>query len=129
MPPAPSFDLLVQAMNEPRREHVAAAFTADATIDRYTPGDEGELRESYAGLDEIERWLRRTPTQYKFAVVGALRESPANDRDDDDAGAAAWISEYAIRGPEFENGGHWHARFDDEGRIRWLRHHPFALRE
>jgi hypothetical protein len=87
--PAPhqSFDTLVLAMNDPSRERVAAAFSARAVIDRYD-ADEAALLERYRGLEEIERWLRRTPSKYKFARVSEPRQRAGGAEDDVDAAEA-----------------------------------------
>jgi hypothetical protein len=44
------------------------------------------------------------------------------------ASAPIYVSEYAIRSDDFENGGHWHLQHAPDGRITWMRHHPRALR-
>lgn len=161
------FDSLVRAMNDPTRAHVAAAFAERAAIDRYD-ADADELVDRHRGYDEIERWLRRTPSKYKFSRVGEVSEradspddatdaaevlaavaahdhSHAHDHDHAHAhgaldaadtrpssfraGAPIYVSEYAIRSDDFANGGHWHLQRGPDGRITWMRHHPFALRQ
>jgi hypothetical protein len=172
-PIAALLDALVRAMNDPRPEHVAAAFAEHAAIDRYD-ADAGCLVERHRGRAEIERWLRRTPSKYKFSRVGPARPRAAAGDDDRDAaeplarpahhhdhgdhdhddhdhdhdhgdgrdlehdhaapassyrpGVAIWVSEYAISSDDFTNGGRWHLQHGDDGRITWMRHHPFALR-
>ncbi len=155
-PSAPSFELLLAAMNEPSGERVAAAFAEAAQLHRHGPADEEAVRagtsgppaETFTGREEIERWLRRTPSQYSFGLaatdaahaaearapqpqlVSAASRSEASDEDKaGEAGEQAWRIEYTIRGPDFANRGLWLARFDGDGRLLWLGHRPFALRE
>jgi hypothetical protein len=143
--PSPSFELLLLAFNEPSRERVSAAFAETATLERHGPGDQEAVRagqggppaEAFAGPDAIARWLRRTPSQYRFGLEGAARAAGAVGAeaaeavivDGDDARGPAWQVEYWIRSDDFANGGLWLGRFDRDGRLLWLSHRPFALRE
>jgi hypothetical protein len=144
----PSFERLLQAMNDPTDEHISLAFTEDATLDRHSgtdpdTGQPGALRETFRGRVAILRWLATTPKKFSFGLLGLPYPSTADaldidaliDLDPEDAGdypadSDQWRSKYAIYGPDhFENRGIWRARFDSEGRVVWLSHRPFALRQ
>lgn len=140
---APSFERLLRAMNDPTDEHIADAFADDATLDRHSGTDPdtdqpGALRETFRGRAAIYQWLATTPKKFSFGLRGepyAAPAEPTEENDDDDAAAEPdlvdeWRHEYAIFGPDsFENRGIWRGRFDDEGRLLWLSHRPFALRQ
>jgi hypothetical protein len=94
--------------------------TDDIQIDRHGPGDRGAapVAETFAGVDEVERWFARTPPISRFGLAGAAW--PDGDR---------WGIEYTLEVGEFRNGGIWLARLAGDGRVASLSHHPFALRD
>lgn len=137
---APSFERLLRAMNDATEEHIADAFADDATLDRHSgtdpdTGQPGALRETFRGRAAIFQWLATTPKKFSFGLRGEPYPAPLDDGDDEAADADPtlvdqWRHEYAIFGPDsFENRGVWRGRFDDEGRLVWLSHRPFALRQ
>lgn len=101
-----------------------AAVTDDVRIERHAPGERGTapVMESFAGVAEVERWFARTPGAVRFSLTGAAW--PALD--DPDGG---WGVEYAYDAGEFHHGGIWIARLGGDGRLAFLSHHPFALRD
>lgn len=122
-----AFQRFVEALNRAREPHaLRAAVIDDIQIDRHAPTARSALREvgaapvaeSFAGIAEVERWLARTPPAVRFGLTGAAW--PDGD---------AWGIEYTIDAGEFHNGGIWRARLAADGRIAFLSHHPFALRD
>lgn len=127
--PARAFQRFADALNRPRDPALLRAAVIDEVrIERHAPGERGApgdagagaapVVESFAGVAEVERWFARTPPVVQFALAGAAR--PDGD---------AWVVEYAIEVGEFRNGGTWLARLADDGRIAFLSHRPFALRD
>jgi hypothetical protein len=121
------FVRLVALLNAPSRDGIAALFHADASIDRHGGGTAlapGPLLETFEGHDPIEQWLALLPpAKFSFALKG---EAPLQPGDDPELPRTA----YSIFGPEgFENTGFWVAKLDEDGRLRWLSHRPFALIE
>lgn len=117
-----AFQRFVDALNRPRDAAVlSAAVAADVRIDRHGPGERGvaPVAETFTGIAEVARWLARTPPVATFALAGA----PWHEAGD------TWGVAYAIRAGEFHNGGIWLARLAADGRIAYLSHHPFALRD
>jgi hypothetical protein len=117
-----AFQRFVDALNQPRdAEVLAAAVAPDVRIDRHGPGQRGAapVVERFTGIAEVARWLARTPAVARFSLAGM----PSPDAE------SAWMVEYAIDAGEFHNGGIWVARLAGDGRIAFLSHHPFALRE
>lgn len=90
-------------------------------VERHGPGARGAapVVEVFTGVAEVARWFARTPPEVCFSLAAAAWP---------DAEGACGI-EYAIDAGEFHNGGIWIARLAGDGRIAWLSHHPFALRE
>jgi hypothetical protein len=122
-PAIAAFQRLVDALNRPLDPALLrAAMADDVRIDRHAPGDRGvaPVAESFTGVAEIERWFARTPPSVRFGLAGAAWAEPDGDR---------WGIEYAIDAGEFHNGGVWLARLAGDGRIAFLSHHPFALRD
>lgn len=121
-----AFQRFAEALNRARDPAaVRAAVTDDVQIDRHAPGARtapGQLAapvvESFTGLAEVERWFVRTPPIARFGLAGA----PWPDGD-------TWAIEYTIVAGEFHNGGIWLARLAGDGRIAFLSHRPFALRD
>lgn len=125
--PASVFARLVALLNEPSRAGIASTFCEDAAIDRHGGGDAeepGPRLEIFEGHEQIERWLLLLPPgKFSFALKGA---APLQPGDDPELPRTA----YSIFGPDgFENTGFWVAKLDEDGRIRWLSHRPFALTE
>ena len=117
-----AFQRLVDALNQPRdAERLRDAVADDVRIDRHGPGERAAapVAERFTGVAEVARWFARTPPIARFALAG-----PAWPDDDQ-----TWGIEYAIDAGEFHNGGIWCARLAGDGRIAFLSHHPFALRE
>ena len=113
-----AFQRFVDALNQSRDAAVLSlAVTDDVRIDRHGPGERGAapIAEAFAGVAEVARWLARTPVVVRFSLAG----EPTADG----------TIEYAIDAGEFHNGGIWLARLAPDGRIAFLSHHPFALRE
>ena len=100
---------------------LGAAVTDDVRVERHAPGERAAapVVEVFSGIAEVTRWLARTPPVVAFALVGEPRPEPD--------GACAMG--YAIHAGEFHNGGIWLARLGGDGRIAFLSHHPFALRD
>ncbi|HEX2626702.1 MAG TPA: hypothetical protein VHL56_07325 [Candidatus Limnocylindrales bacterium] len=112
----------VEALNLPRDAAVLrAAVVGDIRIDRHDPGERGvvPVSETYTGLAEVTRWLARIPPGVTFALAGAAWPD----------GADGWGIEYAYHAGEFHHGGIWIARLAIDGRIAFLSHHPFVLRQ
>lgn len=117
-----AFQRLVDALNQPlAAAALAAAVADDIHIDRHGPGERGVAPavESFAGIAAVARWFARTPPATRFALAGAAWP----DAD------GAWGIQYTIHAGEFHNGGIWIARLAGDGRIAFLSHHPFALRD
>lgn len=117
-----AFQRFVDALNRPRdRALLIAAVADDIRIDRSGPGERGiaPVVETFRGVAEVARWLARTPAVASFALAGAAWA----DADE------SWGIEYAIDAGGFHNGGIWIARLAEDGRIAFLSHHPFALRD
>lgn len=117
-----AFQRFVAALNLPRDAAVLSAAVADDVwIDRHGPGERGvaPVAEAFTGIAEVARWLARTPPVATFALAGAAWPEAGE----------AWGIEYAIRAGELHNGGIWLARLAADGRIAYLSHHPFALRD
>ena len=119
-----AFQRFVDALNHPRDENVlSAAVTDDVRIDRHGPGERGTapVAETFTGVAEVARWLARMPPVITFVLAGGGRSD----------GADAWSIEYeyATHDGEFRNGGIWVAQLAADGRITFLSHHPFALRD
>jgi hypothetical protein len=117
-----AFLRLAEALNHGRdHERLAAAVHDDIRIDRYQPGARAvaALAETFTGSSEVARWFARTPAVARFTLAGA----PWPETD------GTWAVEYAIDADDFHNGGIWVARQAEDGRIEWLSHHPFALRD
>ncbi|HEU4727484.1 MAG TPA: nuclear transport factor 2 family protein [Kofleriaceae bacterium] len=122
-----AFQRFVEALNHSRDVAALGAAVADAVrVERHGPGERGAapVVETFDGVAEVARWFARTPEAVRFSLAGA----PAPEPDGDGAGAA-WVVEYAIAAGEFHNGGIWFARLAADGRIAFLSHHPFALRD
>jgi hypothetical protein len=122
-----AFQRFVEALNRARDpEALRAAVVDDVQIDRHAPGARvaagdpaaAPVAESFRGIAEVERWLVRTPPIARFGLAGAAW--PDGD---------AWAAEYTIDAGEFHNGGLWLARLAGDGRIAFLSHRPFALRD
>ena len=122
-----AFHRLAEALNRGRDPAVLRAAVIDEIrIDRHAPGvrpaagDAGAapVVESFIGIAEVEGWFARTPPIARFGLAGAV----ASDGD-------AWRVEYAIDAGEFHNGGVWIAHLASDGRIAFLSHRPFALRD
>ncbi len=132
---APSFARLLRAMNDPTDEHIADAFADDATLDRHAGTDPdtdqpGALNETFRGRAAIAEWLASTPKKFSFGLCGEPYPAPAVESEATGEQDDQWRHEYAIFGPDsFENRGIWRGRFDDDGRLVWLSHRPFALRQ
>jgi hypothetical protein len=129
--PARAFQRFADALNRPRDPALLRAAVIDEVrIDRHAPGERGapvdagaapvveSVVESFVGVAEVERWFARTPPVVQFALAGPAR--PDGD---------AWVVEYTIEVGEFHNGGTWLARLAGDGRIAFLSHRPFALRD
>jgi len=127
--PAPAFQRLTDALNRPRDPALLRAAVIDEVrIERHAPGQRGAaggaapavepVVESFVGIAEVASWFARTPPIARFALAGAAW--PDGD---------TWGIEYAIEAGEFRNGGTWLARLADDGRIAFLSHRPFALRD
>lgn len=121
MDPTASFAAWVEALNHPRDRAYLRAAVADAMeVERHGPVErDQELAapaEVFAGIDAVERWLRRLPPRVTFAVIGV----PIAD-------GAHWRVDYALEVDGFENGGCWVARLADDGRLRHLSHRPFPV--
>jgi hypothetical protein len=126
-----AFERLRDALNAARDPvRLRAAVVDEVQIDRHAPGARGAAprAESFAGVAEVERWLARTPAVVQFALAGAARAEPS-DPGDPGAPREQWIVEYAYAAEDFHNGGIWVARLAGDGRIAFLSHHPFALRD
>jgi hypothetical protein len=116
-----AFQRFAEALNRARDPAMLrSAVVDDIRIERHSPGERGvaPIAESFAGIAEVEHWFSRTPPAVRFGLVGEAR--PEHDR---------WLVEYAIDVGEFHNGGFWLARLASDGRIAFLSHHPFALRD
>jgi hypothetical protein len=128
-----AFQRFVEALNHPRDAMVlGAAVTDDVRIERHGPGERGvaAVAETFDGVAAVARWLLRTPPVAGFSLAGApAPESGPEAHDADPAAGPAWIIEYALDAGEFHNGGIWLARLAGDGRIAFLSHHPFALRD
>jgi hypothetical protein len=121
-PASAAFLRLVDALNHSRDEaRLRAAVSDDVRLERHAPGERGTSPavESFDGIAAVIRWFARTPPVVRFSLTGA----PALEAD------GAWRIAYAIDAGEFHNGGIWLARFASDGRIAFLSHHPFALRD
>lgn len=131
--PVRAFQRLADALNRPRDPALLRAAVIDEVrIERHAPGQRGAAVgaapavepvvepavESFVGVAEVAGWFARTPPIARFALAGAA----TLDGD-------AWVIEYAIEAGEFRNGGTWLARFAGDGRIAFLSHRPFALRD
>ena len=127
--PARAFQRLTDALNRPRDPALLGAAVIDEVrIERHAPGQRGTaggaapavepVVESFVGVAEVASWFARTPPIARFALAGAAQ--PDGD---------AWVVEYAIEAGEFRNGGTWLARLAGDGRIAFLSHRPFALRD
>jgi len=117
-----AFQRFVDALNPPRDLAVLrTAVVEDVRIDRHGPGERGlgPIVEIFRGVERVAGWIARTPAVISFALVGAPW------RDSDGAGCV----EYAVHAGEFHNGGLWVARLAPDGRLAFLSHHPFALRD
>ena len=119
-----AFQRFVDALNHPRdAKALRAAVTDDVRIDRHGPGERGTapVAETFTGIAEVARWLARMPPVIAFAPAGAGWSD----------GADTWAIEYqyATHDGAFRNGGIWVARLAEDGRIAFLSHHPFALRD
>ena len=79
------------------------------------------VAETFTGVAKVARWLARMPPAITFAPAGAVWPD----------GADSWgiEYEYASHDGAFRNGGIWVARLAEDGRIAFLSHHPFALRD
>lgn len=114
-----AYQRFVDALNHARDEAVLRrAVTDDVRIDRHAPAPEGEagpVAETFEGFAAAAKWVLRTPAVVTFALAGEPRAD----------GAIA----YALEAEDFKNGGVWRARLADDGRIAFLAHQPFALRE
>jgi len=114
----------VDALNRPRdAEVLRAAVTDDVRIDRHGPGERGiaPVAETFVGITEVAGWLARMPPVITFARAGTVWPD----------GGDAWGSayDYATHDGAFRHGGIWVARLAEDGRIAFLSHHPFALRD
>jgi len=119
-----AFQRFADALNQPRDAAVLrAAVTDDVRIDRHAPGERGTapVAETFTWVAEVARWLARMPPVITFAPAGA--GWPAGD----DTWGIEY--EYATHDGEFRNGGIWIARLATDGRLAFLSHHPFALRD
>lgn len=127
--PAGAFQRLADALNRPRDPALLrAAMIDEIRIERHTPGPRdaasgaapvvAPVVESFVGVAEVADWFARTPPIARFALAGAVW--PDGD---------AWGIEYAIEAGEFRNGGTWLAQLAADGRIAFLSHRPFALRD
>lgn len=125
--PSSPFARLVELLNAPSPEGIAAIFADGAAIDRHGGGDAeapGPLLETFSTPEEIARWLALLPPgKFRFALKGDAPLQPGDD-------PALPRTAYSIFGPDgFENTGFWVAELADDGRLRWLSHRPFALTE
>jgi hypothetical protein len=117
-----AFQRFVDALNHSRDEAMLrAAVIDDIRVERHRPGERGTapVAETLAGIAEVVRWFARTPPVVVFSLAGAARPDTEG----------TWVVEYAIAAGEFHNGGVWIARLADDGRLAFLSHHPFALRD
>jgi hypothetical protein len=117
-----AFSRFVDALNHSRDEaKLRAAISDDIRLERHAPGHRGtaHIVETFDGTAAVIRWFARTPLVVRFSLAGA----PVREAD------GAWHVEYAIDAGEFHNGGVWLARLASDGRIAFLSHHPFALRD
>jgi hypothetical protein len=117
-----AFQRWVDALNRPRDGAALSAAVVDQIqVERHGPGARGAVPvvEVFTGVGEVARWFARTPAEVCFSLAGVAWP---------DADGACGV-EYAIDAGEFHNGGIWIARLAHDGRITWLSHHPFALRE
>lgn len=119
---AAAFQRFADALNHSRDPaRLAAAVRDDVRVDRYRAGDRATaaLADTFAGAAAVARWFGHTPATSRFRLAGAPRPEPDG----------AWLVEYAIDDGAFHNGGLWLAQLADDGRIAYLAHHPFALRD
>lgn len=79
-------------------------------------GERGNIVEQLHGIAAINTWLTLTREICVFSLDGAVASS--------DRGFAA---RYRIVAGDFVGGGHWEARFDNVGKMIWLRHQPDEL--
>jgi hypothetical protein len=95
--------------------------TDEVRIERHAPGERGAapVVEAFAGVAEVERWFARTPPVVRFSLAGAAWPEPGG----------GWGIEYAYDANDFHHGGIWIARLGDDGRLAFVSHHPFALRD
>jgi hypothetical protein len=117
-----AFRCFIEALNRSRDgAALYAAVLEDIRLERHAPGERGvaPLAETFTGIAEVARWLLRMPLAITFALAGAAWAD----------GPERWGIEYAYQAGEFHHGGIWIARLAGDGRIAFLAHHPFALRD
>jgi hypothetical protein len=82
----------------------------------------GVVVERIEGPASCARWMALSPPDTEFSIDGA----PAMTAGD---GGETWTVGYRISVAGFRNGGRWHFRVGDSGRIAWIRHDPRQLAE
>lgn len=114
-----AYQRFVDALNHARDElALRRAVSDDVRIERHAPapaGEAGAIAETFDGFTAAAAWVRRTPAVVTFSLAGAPR--------------ADGSIEYALAAEDFANGGVWRARLAADGRIAFLAHQPYALRE
>ncbi len=97
------------------------ALTDDVALTRHSGLQKG-VTERFEGVDAAARWLRRSPPDTLFSVVGTPEILSAPGRMPIEAEAR-----YRVQVGEFVNQGTWRVTLAEDGRIAALEHMPDFL--
>lgn len=102
----------IRALSEPSVEAVERACAEGIAVHRYTIfEDRGSLAEVISGHEAVLAWLKRSPEGITWSI------------ESDDGKTAR----YALEVGDFNNGGVWHYKLDEDGKLLELHHHADAI--
>ncbi|HAN32822.1 MAG TPA: hypothetical protein DCQ06_14605 [Myxococcales bacterium] len=107
----------VHALNTPGDlKKVGQACSESIVIERMGVfSQQGQLVETFVGVDAVGSWLARTPAGIEFRVVSAeVADSPT------------WRVRYAYSVPKegYHHAGTWLLRLGTDDKITWMQHNP-----
>jgi hypothetical protein len=109
----------ISALNAPHSsEKLQEAVDPGICVERYGFGEQtGQLVEEFAGIEEVESWIKRSPPDVTFATKSAVAHKNG-----------LFEVDFHITAPEFDGGGSWRFTLSSQHRINWLEHRPDNLK-
>ncbi|MEL6182650.1 MAG: hypothetical protein AAFS10_27075 [Myxococcota bacterium] len=120
--PLPALHRWIAALNEPdnRLPYLIEALTPDAEVYRYGVWEEaGQRVDTFCGPSEVADWFARTPVKITFALASSPTPHPERP--------GAHMVRFSYHFDDFSHGGRWIFGLADDGRLRWVEHHPEEL--